>query len=79
MKYSVLKSKKVVLLANGQIIGCIVDFKFDPCTHVIEAYYVKAKQPCYKRFCQILFPSKVYEVKVEEICQIGDDLIFIEK
>ncbi len=79
MKFSILKRKSVVLLENGQVLGTIEDFIFDECSHCILAYYVKKKQPCYKKYCPFLFPTKIYEIKVEEICKIGDDLIFINK
>lgn len=77
MKFSLLKQKQVVLLKNGEVIGYIVDCIIDPCNHQIQAYLIKGKMPCYKRCCSFLFPAKVYEIAIDEIKQIGTDLIFV--
>ena len=79
MKYSCLKQKPVVLLENGQVLGYIFDCCINDNNQCIQAYYVKRQEKFYKRLCPWLFPSKIYEINVHEICKIGDDLIFIQK
>ncbi len=74
MKYSHLQKKKVVDTKSGAILGHVRDLDIQHSSLCIEAILV-GKQGC--RFLSLLFSQPLTCIPVQQIVNIGEDVILV--
>ncbi len=73
-KFSELKQKEVVNVADGRRLGYVSDLVFDPLTGNIGSFMV----PGPTKWCGLIKAEQDYVIPWERIQCIGDDVVLVE-
>ncbi len=78
MKMSVLMQKQVISIVDGQILGYIADFEYDPQVYKIESFCVRKKTTLFSYFFQAFLKDSSVIVKIDRIVSVGSDVVLVE-
>ncbi len=79
MKASVLSKKQVINACDGQCLGRVVDFEFDPCNFQIEALCVQRKKKFYINWFYNYFVETKTIISVNRVQSIGIDVVIVDE
>lgn len=65
-------------MKTGKVIGKVVDLRFQEKDFVIKELFVAQPPNCIKRFFPWLFPVEEITVRIDDIVQIGEDVIIVQ-
>lgn len=78
MKASHLEKKQVISTRNGEIIGKIVDFEFDPGLFQIEAVCIEKQHSWLAGLFSCFLKEPRIVMNVSRIQSIGSDVILVD-
>ncbi len=78
MKMSVLNKKQVISIQDGQILGKIVDFEYEPQSFKIESFCIKKKCNFLTYIFQIFLNDLETVIKTERIVSVGNDVVLVD-
>lgn len=78
MRYSELCGKQVVNIKSGKVIGRIVDLCFFEKNYTIKEFYASQPPRCVQRILPWFFGSEEIVIKVDEIINIGEDIVLVQ-
>lgn len=78
MRYSDLAKKSVVNLKSGKNLGRVCDLCFSEHDFVIRDFFVCPPQRCVHRWLPWFFPNEEIRIRVNDIINIGEDVILVE-
>ena len=77
MRFSDICNKQVINIADGSLVGFVVDLGFDPCTYEIHSLFVQPLQPFVKKMLPWFFKCEQIHIMVKEIENIEGDVILV--
>lgn len=74
MRLCELEDKEVVNIADGKVLGCVLDVSFDPCNGCVEFLIVPGPGRCFGLFGR----EFEYYIPWRCVCKIGPDIVLVD-